>query len=105
MLIMYMLNVFNEIIFCRHEDLKQMLDTNKDGLKLEAMKRIIGMVAKGRDVSDLFPAVVKNVVSKNLEVKKLVYVYLVRYAEEQQDLALLSISTFQRALKVSIICV
>lgn len=87
------------IIF-RHEDLKQMLDTNKDGLKLEAMKRIIGMVAKGRDASDLFPAVVKNVVSKNLEVKKLVYVYLVRYAEEQQDLALLSISTFQRALKV-----
>jgi AP-3 complex subunit beta len=32
-------------------------------------------------------------------VKKLVYVYLMRYAEEQQDLALLSISTFQRGLK------
>lgn len=76
-----------------------MLDSNKDSLKLEAMKRIIGMVAKGRDASELFPAVVKNVVSKNIEVKKLVYVYLVRYAEEQQDLALLSISTFQRALK------
>lgn len=30
----------------RHEDLKQMLDSNKDNLKLEAMKRIIGMVAK-----------------------------------------------------------
>lgn len=36
-----------------------------------------------------------------LQLKKLVYVYLVRYAEEQQDLALLSISTFQRALKVN----
>lgn len=36
----------------------------------------------------------------HLQVKKLVYVYLVRYAEEQQDLALLSISTFQRGLKV-----
>ncbi|XP_065345192.1 AP-3 complex subunit beta-2 [Cloeon dipterum] len=83
----------------KHDDLKQMLDSNKDNLKLEAMKRIIGMVAKGREASDLFPAVVKNVVSKNIEVKKLVYVYLVRYAEEQQDLALLSISTFQRALK------
>lgn len=58
------------------------------------------MIAKGRDASELFPAVVKNVVSKNIEVKKLVYVYLVRYAEQQQDLALLSISTFQRALKV-----
>lgn len=35
------------------------------------------------------------------QIKKLVYVYLVRYAEEQQDLALLSISTFQKALKVT----
>lgn len=61
------------------------------------------MIAKGRDASELFPAVVKNVVSKNIEVKKLVYVYLVRYAEQQQDLALLSISTFQRALKVIIL--
>jgi len=29
--------------FGRHEDLKQMLDSNKDNLKLEAMKRIIGV--------------------------------------------------------------
>ncbi|CAF1101511.1 unnamed protein product [Didymodactylos carnosus] len=83
----------------KHEDLKQMLDSNKDNLKLEAMRRIIGMIAKGKDAADLFPAVVKNVVSKNMEVKKLVYVYLMRYAEEQQDLALLSIATFQRGLK------
>jgi len=82
-----------------HDDLKEMLDSSKESQKLEAMKRIISMVARGRDASDLFPAVVKNVVSKNLEIKKLVYVYLTRYAEEQQDLALLSISTFQRALK------
>jgi len=83
----------------KHGDLRDMLDSSKDSLKLDAMKRIISMMAKGRDVSDLFPAVVKNVASKNIEVKKLVYVYLTRYAEEQQDLALLSISTFQRALK------
>uniref|UniRef100_A0A673XNG1 AP-3 complex subunit beta n=1 Tax=Salmo trutta TaxID=8032 RepID=A0A673XNG1_SALTR len=57
------------------------------------------LIAKGKNASELFPAVVKNVASKNIELKKLVYVYLVRYAEEQQDLALLSISTFQRALK------
>uniref|UniRef100_A0A8C9VY97 AP-3 complex subunit beta n=1 Tax=Scleropages formosus TaxID=113540 RepID=A0A8C9VY97_SCLFO len=76
-----------------------MLDSNKDSLKLEAMKRIVAMMARGKNASDLFPAVVKNVACKNIEVKKLVYVYLVRYAEEQQDLALLSISTFQRGLK------
>uniref|UniRef100_A0A8C1ZYR9 AP-3 complex subunit beta n=1 Tax=Cyprinus carpio TaxID=7962 RepID=A0A8C1ZYR9_CYPCA len=79
--------------------LKEMLESNKESLKLEAMKRIVGLIAKGKNASELFPAVVKNVASKNIELKKLVYVYLVRYAEEQQDLALLSISTFQRALK------
>ncbi|XP_067871460.1 AP-3 complex subunit beta-2 isoform X2 [Heterodontus francisci] len=83
----------------RHDDLKEMLDSNKDSLKLEAMKRIVAMIARGKNASELFPAVVKNVACKNIEVKKLVYVYLVRYAEEQQDLALLSISTFQRGLK------
>ncbi|KAM6391763.1 AP-3 complex subunit beta-1 [Rhynochetos jubatus] len=83
----------------KNEDLKQMLESSKDSSKLDAMKRIVGMIAKGKNASELFPAVVKNVASKNIEIKKLVYVYLMRYAEEQQDLALLSISTFQRALK------
>uniref|UniRef100_A0A8C7YZW6 AP-3 complex subunit beta n=1 Tax=Oryzias sinensis TaxID=183150 RepID=A0A8C7YZW6_9TELE len=85
--------------FKKNEDLKEMLESNKESLKLEAMKRVVGLISKGKNASELFPAVVKNVASKNIELKKLVYVYLVRYAEEQQDLALLSISTFQRALK------
>lgn len=85
--------------FKKNEDLKEMLESNKESQKLDAMKRIVGLIAKGKNSSELFPAVVKNVASKNIELKKLVYVYLVRYAEEQQDLALLSISTFQRALK------
>ncbi|XP_060791705.1 AP-3 complex subunit beta-1 isoform X2 [Neoarius graeffei] len=85
--------------FKKNEDLKEMLESSKESHKLEAMKRVVALIARGKNASELFPAVVKNVASKNLELKKLVYVYLVRYAEEQQDLALLSISTFQRALK------
>lgn len=38
--------MINDVVIRRHDDLKQMLDSNKDHLKLEAMKRIIGMVAK-----------------------------------------------------------
>lgn len=34
------------------------------------------MIAKGKDASDLFPAVVKNVVSKNIEVSHLFYFVL-----------------------------
>uniref|UniRef100_A0A5K4EZP3 Adapter-related protein complex 3, beta subunit n=1 Tax=Schistosoma mansoni TaxID=6183 RepID=A0A5K4EZP3_SCHMA len=87
--------------FHKFDDLKNLLDTNKDAVKLGAMKRIIEMVARGKDCSDLFLAVVKNVVSKNAEIRKLVYAFLTHYAEQEQDIALLSISTFQRALKVS----
>jgi len=56
------------------------------------------MISKGRDVSEFFPDVVKNVASNNLEVRKLVYIYLLRYAEQEPDLALLSINTFQKDL-------
>lgn len=45
-----------------------------------------------------FSAVVKNVASTNLEVKKLVYIYLVHHAEAEPDLALLSINTIQKSL-------
>ena len=45
-----------------------MLDSNKDNLKLDAMKRIVAIIAKSRNASDLFPAVVKNFVSKKAEV-------------------------------------
>ena len=33
----------NSCPICRHEDLKQMLDGNKEGQKLDAMKLIIGV--------------------------------------------------------------
>lgn len=56
------------------------------------------MISKGRNVSEFFAQVVKNVASLNLEIRKLVYIYLLRYAEHEPDLALLSINTFQKDL-------
>lgn len=40
----------------------------------------------------------KNVASSNLEIRKLVYIYLLRYSSFEPDLALLSINTFQKDL-------
>ena len=45
-----------------------------------------------------FSSVVKNVASSNIEIKKLVYIYLLHYAESEPDLALLSINTIQKSL-------
>lgn len=79
-----------------------MLESSKESLKLEAMKRIVGvsaswegvfpstgtddrnsgaangwsclfcaqLIAMGKNSSELFPAVVKNVASKNIEVRR-----------------------------------
>lgn len=56
------------------------------------------MMSRGTDCSTFFADVVKNVASPSLEIKKLVYIYLLRYAESEPDLALLSINTIQKAL-------
>jgi vesicle coat complex subunit len=45
-----------------------------------------------------FSHVVKNIASPNLEIKKLVYSYLVQHAEDAPDTALLSINTIQKSL-------
>lgn len=47
---------------------------------------------------NFFSAVVKNAANTNIEVKKLVYVYLVYHAEAEPDLALLSINAIQKSL-------
>ncbi|KAK6511190.1 AP-3 complex subunit beta, variant 2 [Arthrobotrys musiformis] len=56
------------------------------------------MMSRGVDCSEYFADVVKNVASPTLEIKKLVYIYLLTYAESEPDLALLSINTIQKAL-------
>ena len=88
------------ITFRAPTDRKQILELGKESEKLKAMRIIISEMAHGVDQSELFPNVVKCVVCKSVELKKLVYMYLVRYADELPDLALLSISTFQKGLKV-----
>ena len=45
-----------------------------------------------------FSSIVKNVASPSIEIKKLVYIYLIHYAESEPDLALLSINTIQKSL-------
>lgn len=56
------------------------------------------MMYRSQKTLPLFSSVVKNVASPNLEIKKLVYIYLIHHAEEEPDLALLSINTIQKSL-------
>ena len=65
------------------------------------MKWLLAMLSKGNTVAEFFPDVVKNVVVKSIEVKKMVYIYLVHYADFNdmcREIALLSINSFQKDL-------
>lgn len=48
----------------------------------------------GKDVSGLFPDVLKNMQTDDIELKKLVYLYLMNYAKTQPELAILAVNTF-----------
>jgi len=56
------------------------------------------MMYRSQPCLPFFSSVVKNVASPNIEIKKLVYIYILHYAESEPDLALLSINTIQKSL-------
>ena len=56
------------------------------------------MMYRSQRTLPFFSSVVKNVASPNIEIKKLVYIYLLHHAEQEPDLALLSINTMQKSL-------
>jgi AP-3 complex subunit beta len=82
----------------RDDDIKAQLASPNNKEVMDGMKRLIANISKGRDVSEYFPDVVKLVISDSLDVKKLVYTFLLHYAEQKQDEALLSINSFQKDL-------
>ncbi|CAO1635804.1 unnamed protein product [Jaminaea pallidilutea] len=60
----------------------------------DAIKRVIANMTVGKDVSGLFPDVLKNMQTDDLEQKKLVYLYLINYAKTQPELVILAVNTF-----------
>ncbi len=53
-------------------------------------------MTRGKDVSMLFTDIVKNMETQNMELKKLIYLYIINYAKTQPDLAILAINSFRK---------
>jgi len=75
-------------------ELKGELNSDKKDRKKEAVKKVIASMTVGKDVSALFPDVVNCMQTDNLELKKLVYLYLMNYAKSQPDMAIMAVNTF-----------
>ena len=72
------------------EDLRA-IDRSK---RKDSVKKVIAAMTVGKDVSMLFPDVVNCMQTDDLELKKLVYLYLINYAKTQPDLAIMGVNTF-----------
>ena len=62
--------------------------------KKDALKKVIALMTVGQDVSKLFIDIINCMQQGDIEMKKLVYLYLINYADEKPDLALLAVQSF-----------
>lgn len=60
----------------------------------DAIKKTIQQMTLGKDMSTLFPDVLKNIATNDVEQKKLVYLYVMNYAELHPELCILAVNTF-----------
>ena len=74
--------------------LEQELESMKVPQQKEAMKEIIAGMTIGKDVSRLFPHVVNCMRTSDLELKKLIYLYIINYAKVKPSESILAVNSF-----------
>jgi len=78
------------------QEWKEELHANDKAKQKDAVKKVIANMTVGKDVSALFADVVNCIQTDNIELKKLVYLYVMNYAKAQPELAILAINTFRK---------
>lgn len=53
-------------------------------------------MTRGKDVSMLFMDVLKNMETPSLQLKKLIYLYVMNYAKTRPELAIMGTNTFRK---------
>jgi vesicle coat complex subunit len=56
-------------------------------------------MTRGKDVSMLYSDIVRNMETNNMELKKLIYLYIINYSKIVPDMAILAINSFRKVKK------
>ena len=91
-----MSNYFQNMKSSELSELMHDLNSSRPDEKKEAAKQVIAMMTIGKDVSSLFPHMVKCMETQSIELKKLVYLYIINYAKSKPDLAIMAVNSFQK---------
>lgn len=70
----------------------------KRGRMSDVVKKVIAAMTVGKDVSSFFPDVVNCMQTDNLELKKIMYFYLMNYAKSQPDMAIMAVNSFVKVV-------
>ena len=75
-------------------------NTDRDLVKKkDVIKRVIAYMTLGVDVSKLFYEMVKASITDDIVLKKMVFLYIVNYADQVEQGAILAINTFLKDMK------
>ncbi|OZJ05323.1 AP-2 complex subunit beta [Bifiguratus adelaidae] len=64
--------------------------------KKTVMKKIVANMTMGNDMSPLFPDIINVMNVPVLEIKKMVYLYLINYARNRPEMAMMAVTTFTK---------
>lgn len=78
------------------QEFQEELQHPKENRRKDAVKKVIAAMTVGKDVSGLFTDVLNCIQTNNLELKKLVYLYVLNHAKLHPDRAILAVNTFQK---------
>lgn len=77
-------------------DLKEGLHSSSNRARRDALRRVVACMTVGKDMSSLFADVLQCTQTPSVELKKLVYLYLVHYAAAKPELTILIVNTLLR---------
>ncbi|MES1916017.1 MAG: hypothetical protein MHM6MM_007879, partial [Cercozoa sp. M6MM] len=77
-------------------ELRRDLNSLDKAVVKNGIKRVIADMTVGKDVGSLFPDVIKSMATDDIELKKLVYLYIINYARAQPEKAILVVNAFQK---------
>lgn len=67
-------------------------------IRRNILKKIVANISMGNDMAPLFPDVINCLSIPQLEVKKMVYLFLVTYGSQYPDMALIAVKRVIRVL-------
>ena len=84
-----------------HELKAELMDTRdtKHTRKLNALKRILSNMSLGQDMSLLFNEVINCLSHNNIEMKRIVYLYLQHYAKQKPDLSIMVMNSLTKDIQ------